>query len=82
MAKEVLKKDTVDEIFKATHSLLKFPYKKMWIDYDEEADVLYISFRRPQEATDTEMTEDGILLRYKDDELVGLTILDASKRSG
>ena len=52
----------------------------MWIDYDEEADVLYISFRRPQKATDTEMTEDGILLRYKDDELVGITILDASKR--
>lgn len=25
----------------------------MWIDYDEEADVLYISFRRPQKATDT-----------------------------
>jgi uncharacterized protein YuzE len=42
--------------------------------------VLYISFRRPQKATDTEMMEDGILLRYKDGELVGLTILDVSKR--
>ena len=68
MAKEILKKEA------------KFPQKKMWIDYDEEADVLYISFRRPQKATDTEMTEDGILLRYKDDELVGITILDVSKR--
>ena len=68
MAKEILKKEE------------KFPQKKMWIDYDEEADVLYISFCRPQKATDIEMTEDGILLRYKDDELVGITILDASKR--
>jgi uncharacterized protein YuzE len=56
------------------------PQKKMWIDYDEEADVLYISFKRPQKATDTEMTDDGILLRYKDGVLVGITILDASKR--
>ena len=52
----------------------------MWVDYDKEVDVLYISFRRPQRATDSEMLEEGILLRYKDDELVGITILDASKR--
>jgi uncharacterized protein YuzE len=44
------------------------------------ADVLYISFRRPQKATDTEMTDEGILLRYRDSELVGITILDASAR--
>ena len=80
MAREALNKDTVEEVFKAAHSLLKFPQTKMWIDYDREADVLYISFKRPQKATDTEMTQDGILFRYRDDELVGLTILDASKR--
>lgn len=80
MAKEVLRQEFIDEVFKVTHSLLKLSQKKMRIDYDESADVLYISFQRPQKATDTEMTEDGILLRYKDDELVGITILDASKR--
>jgi uncharacterized protein YuzE len=52
----------------------------MFIDYDESADVLYISFKRPQRATDTEMTDDGILIRYKDDEIVRITILEASKR--
>jgi uncharacterized protein YuzE len=51
------------------------------VDYDAEADVLYISFQRPQQATDTEMTEEGILLRYKGDELVGMTILAAAARS-
>ncbi len=80
MAETILDKEMVNEIFKVTHSLLKFPQRKMWIDYDEEADVLYISFRRPQKATDTKMTEEGILLRFKDNELVGITILDASKR--
>jgi len=52
----------------------------MWIDYDKEADVLYISFRRPQKATDSEMLKNGILLRYKGDKLVGITVLEASKR--
>jgi uncharacterized protein YuzE len=28
--------------------LLKMPSKRMWVDYDEEADVLYISFKKPQ----------------------------------
>jgi len=52
----------------------------MWIDYDKEADVLYIGFDRPQRATDTAMSPDGILHRYRGEKLVGLTILEASKR--
>ncbi|MDF2953808.1 MAG: putative antitoxin component YuzE of a toxin-antitoxin system [Thermodesulfobacterium sp.] len=80
MAETILSREMINEIFKVTHCLLKFPQKKMWIDYDEEADVLYISFRRPQKATDTKMTKEGILLRFKNNELVGITILDASKR--
>jgi len=31
-------------------------------------------------ATDSEMHENGILFPYKGDELVGITILEASKR--
>ena len=80
MAKNVVTKEMIEEVFKATPYLLRFPATKMWADYDEEADVLYISFTRPQKATDSEMLEDGILLRYKDKELVGITILEASKR--
>jgi uncharacterized protein YuzE len=52
----------------------------MWLDYDTEADVLYISLQRPQKATETiEIEEEGILLSYRKDELVGITVLDASK---
>jgi uncharacterized protein YuzE len=80
MAKTKVKMEFLEEIFKLIPSMLNSPYKKMWIDYDNEADVLYISFRRPQRATDTEMIDDGILIRYKDDEIVGITILEASKR--
>ena len=61
----------------------KFPCSKMWLDYDAEADVLYISLRRPQRATETiDLDKEGILLRYRDKELVGITVLDASRRNG
>ena len=51
-----------------------------WVDYDREADVLYVSFARPQQATDTDVTDDGLLLRYRENQIVGVTVLDASKR--
>ena len=80
MAKEALTKSFLSEVFEATPHLLKFQKNKVWIDYDREADVLYLSFERPQKATDSEMRDDGVLLRYKRDKLVGITILEASKR--
>jgi uncharacterized protein YuzE len=52
----------------------------MWIDYDREADVLYLSFRKPQRATKTIETDDDILIRKDDDKIVGITILNASSR--
>ena len=52
----------------------------MWLDFDSEADVLYISFRRPQRASDSEMREDGIIVHRRGKQIVGLTILDASTR--
>ena len=67
-------------IVHAAPYLIHFPSRRFWVDYDEQADVLYISFRRPQKATDTKMTAEGILLRYREDELVGMTILDVSAR--
>ncbi len=67
-------------IFRAVPYLTRFPSRRFWVDYDAEADVLYISLERPQRATDSEMTDDGVLLRYRDQRLVGVTILDASRR--
>jgi uncharacterized protein YuzE len=57
-----------------------FPASRLWLDFDAEADVLYISLRRPQKATETVETDDGLLLRYRNKELVGITVLEASKR--
>ncbi len=58
--------------------LVSFPVER---DYDRDADVLYVSFLGPQKATNTEMTEDGLLLRYRNKQLVGMTIRNASTRT-
>jgi uncharacterized protein YuzE len=52
----------------------------MWLDYDQEADVLYVHFEDKPKSTHSDMREDGIILDYKGKQLVGLTILEASQR--
>ena len=56
------------------------PTGYLWSSYDREADTLYINFKKPSHATDSELTDDDVIIRYEDDEVVGLTILHASKR--
>ncbi len=70
-----------NSVFQAVPFLIDFPAQRYWVDYDREADVLYISFQRPQKSTDSKMSDDGILLRYRDKQLVGITIFEASTRS-
>ncbi len=60
--------------------ILKLPVQHVWLDYDKEADVLYMSFRRPQHATETVELEDDILIRKDGKDIVGLTILNASRK--
>jgi len=81
MAKETLERELLNEVFQTAPHLIKFPSKRFWVDYDEEADVLYISFQRPQKATDSKMLDNGILLRYRYEKLVGITILEVSKQN-
>ena len=60
--------------------MLKLPTQHVWLDYDREADVLYMSFRRPQRATKTIETDDDVLIRKDGRNIVGLTILNVSSR--
>ena len=55
------------------------PKRNIWTFYDVEADVLYINFHQPSlVADDSELTEEGILVRYQNNEIIGLTILNVS----
>jgi len=60
--------------------MLGLPAQHMWIDYDKEADVLYMSFRKPQRATKTIEIGNDILVRKAGQRIVGMTILNASRR--
>jgi len=59
--------------------IVRFSFERTWVDYDKEADVLYLSFRKPQRASKTIETDD-ILIRKDGNEIVGITILNASAR--
>ena len=52
----------------------------LWSSYDVEADVLYINFNKPSIATASELTDDDVIIRYEDEEIIGLTILHVSQR--
>lgn len=69
---------TVSSVLRALPHLLKFPARHYWVDYDAQADVLYVSFERPQQATDTRPAGDHLLLRYRGRRLVGVTVLHTS----
>ena len=49
------------------------------LNYDKESDVLYINFDQPQSADDSDITDEGVIIRLRDNRIVGLTILNAAK---
>ncbi len=70
----------VGEYLKFIPAVAESPEGSLWVTYDREADVLYVNFRKPVEATDTELTENDVIVRYKGGDIIGYTILHASKR--
>ena len=70
-----------ENIKKIVPELLRLP-DHVYSSYDREADVLYVSFEHGVPADDSEMTDDDVLLRYKDGRLIGVTVLHASQRDG
>ena len=70
----------VQKFLSLVPDLLSFPFENIWSSYDKEADVLYLSFKKPAHADRTDMTDDNILIRYAGKNVIGLTIMNASKR--
>jgi uncharacterized protein YuzE len=50
------------------------------VEYDERGDALYIAFSSDTIADDSELTDNDVLVRYIDKEIIGLTILHFSER--
>jgi uncharacterized protein YuzE len=43
--------------------------------------VLYLHFKKPNHADRSEMTDDNIIIWYENYEIIGLLVLNASKRN-
>ncbi len=76
-----LNNEIIDICRMLSFEFTKMPVNNVWVDYDKKADVLYLSFRKPQNAKETIETDDDILIRTDGDDIVGLTILNAGSRN-
>jgi uncharacterized protein YuzE len=70
----------IEEYLRLLPSLKQTEQRSLWMSYDAEADVLYVNFKKPSEATDSELTDDDVIIRYEGEEIIGCTILHASQR--
>ncbi|HPP03186.1 MAG TPA: DUF2283 domain-containing protein [bacterium] len=61
-------------------AMKEMPDSAVWLSYDREADTLYINFKKPSVATDSELTNEDVIVRYDGDSIIGLTVLHASQR--
>jgi uncharacterized protein YuzE len=75
---DLWEKRVKEELLESVPYLLKMPSTRIWIDYDDEADVLYISFQKPQHADESELKE-NIIYHYRGAELVGITVIGAKQ---
>lgn len=71
----------VDDFLRLVPQVRKTPENLMWLSYDTEADVLYVNLAKGVEASDSELTEDDVIIRYRGSEVIGYTILNVSKRA-
>lgn len=71
-------KNEIKDFIKFAPSFME--HKNIWSSYDEDADVLYIDFKKPSHSDDSELTDDDVIIRYEKGEIIGLIILHAKSR--
>ncbi len=73
-------KELTKEISSSSEYIFRSGLQQVSFDYDKEADVMYVSFEKPQNAVKTLPQDDGSLLRYNaKGDLVGITFMHYSK---
>jgi uncharacterized protein YuzE len=70
----------IQEYLNLIPAVNRSPEHAVWLTYDAEADTLYVNYKKPSHATDSEMTDDDIIVRYEGETVIGFTVLHASKR--
>lgn len=64
----------------AKGELVRLTPDRMDVEYDEKGDALYIAFSQDTLADDSELTNNDVLVRYKGNKIIGLTVLHFSER--
>ena len=49
-------------------------HENLWIAYDREADVLYVSLNRPDVTDDADYRDDGVVVRFREGKIIGYTV--------
>ncbi len=70
----------IGEFLRVLPAVKESSQRVLWLSYDQEADTLYVNFKKPSHATDSELTDEDVIVRYEGDAVIGLTILHASQR--
>ncbi len=71
---------TIDRYIPLIPAVKHSPKHYLWSSYDAEADALYVNFKKPSHADNSALTDDDVIIRYEQGEVIGLTILNASQR--
>ena len=71
----------ITEYLKLVPAVQHSPDGYLWASYDRGADALYINFKKPSHATDSELTADDVIVRYEGKAIVGFTVLHANQRT-
>jgi len=71
----------LEQVLNVVPQVLQLHQNNIWFSYDEEADVLYLNFKKPSHADDSELLDNDVIVRYENNEIVGMTIMNASKKT-
>ncbi len=70
----------IQNYLKLLPNLKQSPQGFIWMSYDAETDTLYVNYKKPGHADDSEITDDDVIIRYQGREVVEFTVLHASQR--
>ncbi len=70
----------IQDFLRSIPAVNKTPQHSLWLTYDAEADTLYVNFKKAEHCHHSEKTDDDVIVRYEDEEVIGYTVLHAGTR--
>lgn len=52
----------LDQVLTFVPQVLQLNQKNIWLSYDEEADVLYVNFKKPNRADDSDLLDNDVMM--------------------